>query len=99
MRVLSQSAIDEAVVEQSRGPDAVLGLPTRFGLGFWLTMPELPMGPSARSFGHGGFGGSVGFADPDARVGVGYTMNKMLMGDDLRDPRSLALGDAIYRSL
>ena len=37
------------------------------------------------AFGHPGAGGSLGFADPDAKVDLGYTMNQM--GTDPRlDP-------------
>ena len=32
-------------------------------------------GPEA--FGHGGAGGSIGFADPQHRIGFGYAMSKM----------------------
>ena len=39
--------------------------------------PDARFGPSPRAFGHPGAGGSVGFADPDARVGFGYVMNRM----------------------
>jgi CubicO group peptidase (beta-lactamase class C family) len=43
-------------------------------LGFWRACPPMPMlGP--RSFGHPGSGGSIGFADPDVRVGFGYQTN------------------------
>ena len=52
-----------------------------------------------RSFGHPGAGGSVGFADPEARLGFGYTPNRMGAGLDLRDPRAIALIDAVYASL
>ncbi len=33
-----------------------------------------------RSFGHFGMGGSVGWADPDLGLGVGYVMNRMSLG-------------------
>ena len=58
------------------GNDLVLQRPTRFGLGFQLTMPERPLGPSPRAFGHFGAGGSLGFADPEAHVAFGYAMNQ-----------------------
>src|SRR5437870_4360877 len=48
--------------------DVVLQRPTRFGLGCQLTMPERPLGPHPRVFGHFGAGGSLGFADPDTRL-------------------------------
>jgi CubicO group peptidase (beta-lactamase class C family) len=99
VRVLSQPAIDGAIVEQSYGEDAVLMMPTRIGLGFMLTMPEMQLGPNERVFGHPGMGGSLGFADPDAGVGFGYVMNKMLLPPDLIDPRWPPLIDALYESL
>jgi CubicO group peptidase (beta-lactamase class C family) len=81
VRILAPASIDAAIVEQSSGPDAVLGgLPMRFGLGFMLCSPIMPLSPSRRSFGHPGAGGSIGMADPDAGVGFGYTLNKMQMG-------------------
>jgi CubicO group peptidase (beta-lactamase class C family) len=98
-RVLSQTSIDRALEEQSDGPDAVLPLYTRFGLGFMRSTPQEPMGPNPRSFGHGGMGGSMAFADPDVKVGFGYTMNEMHMGMWLIDPRAVALIDAVYASL
>ncbi len=80
-RILRAETIDQAIVEQSNGPDAVLGgLPMRFGLGFMLRSPIMPLSPSPRAFGHPGAGGSIGMADPDAKVGFGYTLNKMQMG-------------------
>ena len=51
-----------------------------------------------RVFGHPGAGGSLGFADPDARIGFGYVMNRM--GPYiLLDPRAIALVDALYSCL
>jgi CubicO group peptidase (beta-lactamase class C family) len=99
VRVLSQASIDRALEEQSDGPDAVLPLYTRFGLGFMRSTPQEPIGPNPRSFGHGGMGGSMAFADPDAKVGFGYTMTEMHMGLWLIDPRAVALIEAVYASL
>jgi CubicO group peptidase (beta-lactamase class C family) len=81
IQILEPDTIDAAIVEHANGPDAVLGgLPMRFGLGFMLRSPIMPLSPSPRAFGHPGAGGSIGMADPDARVGFGYTLNKMQMG-------------------
>ncbi len=81
VRILERASIERATQEQAFGPDAVLGgLPMRFGLGFMLRHDLIPLSPSPRAFGHPGAGGSIGMADPDAKVGFGYTLNKMQMG-------------------
>lgn len=97
-QVLKPASIARGYTEQARGPDAVLQLSTRFGLGFMLSQPGASLGPNPRAFGHPGAGGSLGFADPDAKVGFGYVMNKMESGI-LIDPRASALIDAVYASL
>lgn len=80
-----------------RSRDLVLKIDARFSLGFAKTSPKDSFG-SLSSFGHPGAGGSCGFADPEARIGYGYVMNRM--GTYLpADPRDLALRDAIYRSI
>lgn len=96
-RLLSPELIGEAMQETSAGTDFVLRRPTRFGLGFQLTQPERPLGPNARSFGHFGAGGSLGFADPDACLSFGYTPNRA--GPRWQDPRTRALIDALYACL
>ncbi len=81
VRILDGKSIDRAIEVQADGPDAVLGgMPMRFGLGFMLRSPIMPLSPNPRAFGHPGAGGSIGMADPDAGVGFGYTPNKMQMG-------------------
>ncbi len=98
VHVLNRETIEQGIVEQSRGPDASMMIDTRFGLGWALTADHAPYGPNSRAFGHPGAGGSLGFADLDAGVGFGYTMNQM--GNAMYiDPRVSALIDAVYASL
>jgi CubicO group peptidase (beta-lactamase class C family) len=97
-RVLSEESIARCYTEQSKGPDAVNITPTRFSMGFNLSLPDQKMGPNPRAFGHSGAGGSIGFADPDARVGFGYAMNQMLPGS-LIDVRAAALIEALYKCI
>ena len=99
VRVLSPEAIERATVEQARGPDEVMGLNLRPALGFVLTSPDATLGPNPRAFGHSGAGGSLGFADPDSKVGFGYAMNRMIQENTLTDPRWAPLIDAVYSSL
>jgi CubicO group peptidase (beta-lactamase class C family) len=97
-RVLTPESIVRAYTEQSCGLDEVLKVRTRVGLGFMLTQPETPLGPNPHGFGHPGAGGSLGFADPDSKVGFGYTMNQMGAGL-LLDPRVARLIDALFSSM
>ena len=100
IRMLSAESVARCASEQSFGPDQVLQISTRFGLGFMLPQerPDARFGPSKRAFGHPGAGGSLGFADPEHRVGFGYVMNRM--GPHiLLDPRAVALIDAVYKSV
>lgn len=88
---------DEACRIASDGDDAVLARPSRFGLGFQLTQPSRPLGPNAGAFGHYGYGGSLGFADPEAGVAFGYLMNRP--GQRWQTPRTQNLIDAFYAAL
>lgn len=78
--------------------DEVLGLPSYFSLGFLRPGPDVSFGSSARAFGAPGAGGSFAFADPDARLGYAYVMNKLdfYLTDD---PRERSLRDAVYRAI
>jgi CubicO group peptidase (beta-lactamase class C family) len=89
--------LSEATRVHSDGEDLVLGRPSRFGLGFQLGSESRAVGGGARSFGHFGYGGSLGFADPDAGLAFGYVMNRP--GERWHDPRTRALVDALYASL
>jgi CubicO group peptidase (beta-lactamase class C family) len=95
--LIDPDVLKEATTQAVEGEDLVLRRPSRFGLGFQLTQPERPLGPNQRSFGHFGTGGSLGFADPEARVAFAYVMNRG--GGQWQDPRNRALIDAVYESL
>jgi CubicO group peptidase (beta-lactamase class C family) len=60
--------------------------------------PDASFGPSPRAFGTPGAGGSFAFADPDARLGYAYVMNKTDFYI-IDDPREKALRDAIDRAI
>ena len=98
IRVLSPESIERVRTEQSRGSDQVLVVETRFGLGFMMPVRGAMMGPNDKAFGHPGMGGSLGFADPETRLGFGYVMN--LTGSSiLINERPTALITALYDSL
>ena len=83
---------------QASGPDLVLQFPMHWGLGYIVNADKALYGPNPNSFGHTGYGGSFGFADPDARLSMGYAMNRMaatLAGE----PRGAKLVQAVYECL
>lgn len=95
--LISRDLLARAVQIESDGEDLNVQRPTRFGLGFQLTQPDRPLGPHAGTFGHYGNGGHLGFADPEIDMGFAYHMNHQ--GYAWRDPRNIALTDAVYESL
>ncbi|MFF7051183.1 serine hydrolase domain-containing protein [Streptomyces griseorubiginosus] len=101
-RVLSPEAAERVREGQGSCRDLVLGAglgnDTELGLGLWLSGAEGSYGPNPRAFGHDGFGGSCGLADPESGVSLGYVMNRM--GPHIaNDPRKTALVDALYSAL
>jgi CubicO group peptidase (beta-lactamase class C family) len=72
-------------------------LEQKTGLGFWRSSPVTLFGGEG-SFGHGGAGGSYGFADPEHGLAVGYVMNKMAM-EFSGDARSHGLIGALYEAI
>jgi hypothetical protein len=57
------------------------------------------MGPSGLEFGHGGNGGSLGFADPERRFAFGMTKNLMKNPPTLDHSASYILAELIRRHL
>jgi CubicO group peptidase (beta-lactamase class C family) len=96
-----------SAVSSASGLDTTLLLPTRFTLGYVKSgdnrreptaTPDDSVILSEAAFGHPGAGGSIGFADPEAQVSFGYTMNRMGPGIGM-NPRGQSLVDALYLSL
>lgn len=84
--------------------DRVLLAGTRIGLGFMGSIDNRVVGPNLSllvglgAFGHSGFGGSFGFADPQASLSFGYSMNRMGPGAALNE-RGQKLVDSTYLAL
>ncbi len=96
-RLLSPDLLAEATRVQSEGPCPVLGEDVSFGLGFVPTSARRPLGTNARSFGHFGTGGALGFADPDAGLAFGYVMNHVI--PRWQSTRNRTLIDAVYAAV
>jgi CubicO group peptidase (beta-lactamase class C family) len=95
-----------AAVSSASSVDAVLLVPSRFSLGFVKAIDNSRLPPadsegvllSEDAFGHIGFGGSIGFADPRARLSFGYAMTRQGAGTALNE-RGQSLVDATYAAL
>ncbi|GGZ00413.1 class A beta-lactamase-related serine hydrolase [Streptomyces nitrosporeus] len=92
-RLFAPATLTLARTEESAGPDRVLVVNTRFGLGYMLHGPAAPL-LAPGSFGHPGRGGSLGFADPESGTALGYVTNGLQKGVTA-DPRAQALIRAI----
>ncbi len=82
--ILSPGGIAAMAAERITGQDLVLPFVMSWGAGVMRNPPNHPWGPGVRTFGHSGWGGACAFADPDARLGGAYVMNRqgsVLMGD------------------
>lgn len=88
--------------------DPVIGVPHRGSLGaFWLVGGRgmAAAGSNLRTFGHAGFGGTLGWADPDTRLGAVMLHNRMFPVPtyewQLNDEENhfKPIGQAIRRSL
>lgn len=73
--------------------DRTLQKPIGWSQGFVKDEPHL-FSRSPRAFGHPGAGGPVGWADPDAELGIGYVTNTMDWR--IRSPRAVALCHAAH---
>lgn len=97
-RLISEETARSVMIERINGPDHVLGIPVRFGLGYGLNSTQAPLSPNPNTCYWGGWGGSVILIDQDARLAISFVMNKMhagLMGD----PRSANIIGEVYSAL
>ncbi len=94
--ILRQETVSEVTKMEVEGVDASLGQFARRSLGFALG--DERMGSSGsnpiNTFGHGGAGTSVGWADPDSGLAVGYITNGF-RGSETNVPRLTAISQAI----
>jgi CubicO group peptidase (beta-lactamase class C family) len=82
--VLSPSTVQQIFRVQAEGVDQVLGVPSRFGIGYGLPNESYPYFPDGQICFWGGWGGSVIIVDVGRRMTIAYMMNRMdagLVGD------------------
>jgi CubicO group peptidase (beta-lactamase class C family) len=98
VQILSPESIARMTTAATNGRiDMFLGFKDSWGMGVALNTPGI-YGSNPRAFGHSGWGGSFGCADPNAGIAIGYVCNQM--GPELvGDPRTAELCSAVFRCL
>jgi CubicO group peptidase (beta-lactamase class C family) len=96
-RLMSEAGCRKALEVQIEGTDLIFNAPAKFGMGFGLPGPMVPL-PNPNSLFWGGYGGSLAIIDMDARTSFGYAMNKMA-GTTTGDMRALGLAMAMWGAL
>jgi CubicO group peptidase (beta-lactamase class C family) len=74
-RLLSPETVHELGRVQLRSRDAVLGIPMRWRLGYHQAFGTGR--DASKAFGHYGFGGSGGWADPSLGLSLGFVTNRI----------------------
>jgi CubicO group peptidase (beta-lactamase class C family) len=84
--LLSKNTLDIFLHETENRIDQSLMMPIRWSDGGFILRGGWLFGKNKESFGHNGWGGSLGFADPINGIGIAYTTNKInpSMAADLR---------------
>ena len=97
-QLLSAEGCRTALIEQTNGIDAVLGIHVRYGMGYSVGSDAISMSPNPNILWWGGAGGSTIVIDTDAHLCFSYVMNQM---DNyiLGDPRGTSMGEALYECL
>lgn len=96
-RLLSESAIAAMNTVQTDRVDISIGVAPYWRNGHSGNINHM-YGPGENAFGHSGWGGAVGCADPDREIGIGYVVNQM-GNEALGDERSVALIHTLYDCL
>lgn len=81
VRLVPESRVAIGSKLQVQELDANSGLMGRFALGWGVGHAESAAGTRESAFGHGGYGGTYGGADPDYGLAIGFTKNYLTMGE------------------
>jgi CubicO group peptidase (beta-lactamase class C family) len=96
VRLMRPEGVARLAAPRHPGPDLMLG-PRVWGAGVSLGVAPA-FGPHADTFGHSGWGGAFGCANPRRRVAIGYVMNRM-GGQIAANPRGTSLAAAVFAAL
>jgi len=90
VRLLSPEGCARAWEEQFRGPDRMLGMSMRWGLGYGLF---------GSTYGWGGWGGAMVMIEPSSHMAVAYVTNQMLEPGSGAEGRGLEIVMSAYDGL
>jgi CubicO group peptidase (beta-lactamase class C family) len=97
-KLLSTDTLAQMTRVRSDRMDLTLGMQAQWAAGVVLNGTTGFFGPNPKTYGHSGWGGSFGCADPERRLAIGYACNQM--GPDLvGDVRGSELCAAVYSCL
>jgi len=96
-RFMSAAGVRKALEPQVEGTDLIMNVKAKFGLGFGLSGGLLPL-PNPNAMFWGGYGGSLAIIDMDAKLSMGYAMNRMA-GTTTGDVRGIGLAFAMWQAL
>jgi CubicO group peptidase (beta-lactamase class C family) len=104
VRLLSPERIDLIRACAIDAEDIVLNTRTRRGLGYTLgggpaIFGNEIMGWSGKEFGHGGLGGSIGYADPEHRFAFGLTKTLLKRDEARTDSAAFKLAELLRSQL
>jgi CubicO group peptidase (beta-lactamase class C family) len=97
VEVLPRDVLAQMTAIAADRDDLMLGFNPQWGMGVAHNLIGV-YGANPRTYGHSGWGGSFGCADPDNAIAIGYVVNQM--GSELvGDPRGAGLAAAVYEAL
>ena len=97
VRIISGPTVEAMSAIACDRTDLMLGFNPQWGMGVIHNLIGA-YGANPKTYGHSGWGGSFGCADPDADIAIGYVVNQM--GSELvGDPRGAGLAAALYAAL
>jgi CubicO group peptidase (beta-lactamase class C family) len=96
-QLLSEAGCRKALEPQIEGTDLIMGTQVRYGMGFGLPCPMIPL-PNPNTLFWGGYGGSLVIIDLDARATLAYAMNRMAR-TTTGDMRAYGLAMATWQAM
>jgi CubicO group peptidase (beta-lactamase class C family) len=106
VRLLSPARVRSFSIprERSQEVDSTFGTALAIGIGgYWLADPASPtvsaVGPNSKTICHPGAGGSIAWADPDARLSVAICHNRMFNATTPQTNHHVPIADALRHAL